>query len=212
MSARTWGFKSPLAHQMSTQIAEDAQVAEDAVIGQGSRVWNLAQIREGAQVGNECVIGRSAYIGPNVRIGDRCKVQNNALVYDPAVLADGVFIGPGAILTNDRLPRSVTPVGEMKRADDWDPVGVTVGTGASIGAGAICVAPVNIGSWSLVAAGSVVVHDVPDHALVAGNPARVIGWVGRDGQRLVVEGDRLLDQSSGEHFREQDGSLVRNIE
>jgi len=197
---------------MSTQIAEDAHVAEDASIGRGSRVWNLAQIREGAHIGDECVIGRSSYIGPGVRIGDRCKIQNNALVYDPAVLADGAFIGPGAILTNDRQPRSVTPDGELKRADDWEPVGVTVGTGASIGAGAICVAPVNIGSWSMVAAGSVVVHDVPDHALVAGNPARVIGWVGRDGQRLVVEGDRLVDRSSGEHFREQDGSLVRNLE
>ena len=212
MSARTWGFKSPLAHKMTSHIAHDAEISDSAQIGDGAQVWNLTQVRDGVKIGSACVIGRSVYIGPGVRIGNNCKIQNNALVYDPAVLADGVFIGPGAILTNDRLPRSVTPDGELKRADDWEPVGVTVGTGASVGAGAICVAPVNIGSWSMVAAGSVVVHDVPDHALVAGNPARVIGWVGRDGQRLVIEGDRLVDRSSGEHFREQDGSLVRNLE
>ncbi|MGB1727342.1 MAG: acyltransferase, partial [Ilumatobacteraceae bacterium] len=157
---------------MATRISDDAQIAGDATIGDGTQVWNLVQIREGAAIGRDCIVGRAAYVGPGVRIGDRCKIQNNALVYDPAVIADGVFIGPGAILTNDRLPRAVSPSGELKRSDDWDPVGVTIETGASIGAGATCVAPVRIGAWAMVAAGSVVVRDVPDHGLVAGNPAR----------------------------------------
>jgi acetyltransferase-like isoleucine patch superfamily enzyme len=177
-------------------------------IGDGTQVWNLVQIREGACIGVECVIGRGAYIGTGVRLGDRCKIQNNALVYDPALLADGVFIGPGAILTNDRLPRAISPTGELKRADDWDPVGVTVETGASIGAGAVCVAPVRIGAWAMVAAGSVVVRDVPDHALVAGNPARQIGWVGRNGRRMTVDGEVLVDESTGARFVETEGRLV----
>lgn len=193
---------------MTTRISDDAQVAGDVTIGDGTQVWNLVQIREGARIGAECVIGRGAYIGIGVRLGDRCKIQNNALVYDPAVIGDGVFIGPGATLTNDRLPRAISPTGELKRADDWDPVGVTVDTGASIGAGAVCVAPVRIGAWAMVAAGSVVVRDVPDHALVAGNPARQIGWVGRDGRRMAVDGEVLVDESTGTRFVETAGRLV----
>jgi UDP-2-acetamido-3-amino-2,3-dideoxy-glucuronate N-acetyltransferase len=188
--------------------AEGAWIASDAVIGDGTQVWSLVQIREGASIGAECVIGRGAYIGIGVRLGDRCKIQNNALVYDPAAIGDGVFIGPGAILTNDRLPRAISPTGELKRADDWDPVGVTVETGASIGAGAVCVAPVRIGAWAMVAAGSVVVRDVPDHALVAGNPARQIGWVGRNGRRMTVDGEVLVDESTGARFVETEGRLV----
>ena len=191
-----------------TRISDDAQVASDVTIGDGTQVWNLVQIREGARIGVECVIGRGAYIGIGVRLGDRCKIQNNALVYDPAVIGDGVFIGPGAILTNDRLPRAISPSGELKRADDWDPVGVTIDTGASIGARAVCVAPVRIGAWAMVAAGSVVVRDVPDHALVAGNPARQIGWVGRDGRRMAVDGEVLVDESTGTRFVETEGRLV----
>ena len=193
---------------MATRISDDAQVAGDVTIGDGTQVWNLVQIRERAEIGVECVIGRGAYIGTGVRVGDRCKIQNNALVYDPAVIGDGVFIGPGAILTNDRLPRAISPSGELKRVDDWDPVGVTIAAGASIGAGAVCVAPVRIGAWAMVAAGSVVVRDIPDHALVAGNPARQIGWVGRDGRRMVDDGGALVDASTGSRFVEVDGCLV----
>jgi acetyltransferase-like isoleucine patch superfamily enzyme len=193
---------------MATRISDDAQVAGDVTIGDGTQVWNLVQIRERAEIGVECVIGRGAYIGIGVRVGDRCKIQNNALVYDPAVIGDGVFIGPGAILTNDRLPRAISPSGELKRVDDWDPVGVTIAAGASIGAGAVCVAPVRIGAWAMVAAGSVVVRDIPDHALVAGNPARQIGWVGRDGRRMVDDGGALVDASTGSRFVEVDGCLV----
>ena len=108
-------------------------------------------------------------------MGDHCKVQNNALIYEPAWLEDGVFVGPAAVFTNDRFPRAITPDGSLKKAADWDPVGVRVRYGASIGAKAVCVAPVTIGRWALVAAGSVVVTDVPDFALV---PARQHGSCG----------------------------------
>ena len=171
-------------------IHSTAEVAPSATLGEGVTVWQGVHIREGASIGSESTIGRGAYIGPGVAIGVRCKVQNYALVYEPAKVADGVFIGPGVVFTNDRHPRAVNPDGSMKSAADWEPVGVTVLSGASIGARAVCVAPVTIGRWALVAAGSVVVKDVPDFALVAGVPARRIGWVGPAGEALVeVEGD-----------------------
>jgi len=170
-------------------IAESADVDPSAQVGEGTRIWHLAQVREGAVVGADCIIGRGAYIGSGVRLGDRVKVQNLAQVYEPAEVADGVFIGPGVVFTNDRAPRAVTPDGRVKSSADWDAVGVRVHEGASIGAGAVCVAPLSVGAWALVAAGSVVVRDVPAHALVAGNPARQIGWVGRAGVRLAEEAE-----------------------
>lgn len=170
---------------MSATVKDTAQVADSAQLGDGTTVWELAQVREDAVLGESCVIGRGAYVGTGVRIGDRCKLQNYALVYEPATLGDGVFIGPAAVLTNDQYPRSVSPDGDLKRASDWQAVGVEIGDGASIGARAVCVAPLKVGAWSLVAAGAVVTRDVPSYALVAGVPAKRIGWVGRAGVRLA---------------------------
>ena len=171
------------------RIAPGADVAPSATVGQGSSIWHLAQIREDATLGKNCIVGRGAYIGTGVVAGDNCKIQNYALVYEPATLADGVFVGPAAVFTNDQYPRAINADGSLKDASDWEAVGVTVGTGAAIGARAVCVAPVRIGSWAMVAAGATVVHDVPAFGLVAGSPARRIGWVGQAGQRLTPLGE-----------------------
>lgn len=178
-----------MGNRPGVRIVDSADVSDDARIGDGTSVWHLAQVRERARLGRDCVVGRGAYIGTGVIMGDGCKVQNYALVYEPAVLGDGVFIGPGVVLTNDTYPRAVNADGTPKSASDWDPVGVTIGRGASIGARAVCVAPVSIGRWATVAAGAVVVADVPDYSLMVGVPARRVGWVGEAGVPLLPEAD-----------------------
>ena len=120
-----------------------------------------------------------------VTLGDRVKVQNRALVYHGVTVEDGVFIGPGAILTNDRRPRSLNADGGLARAADWTVSPIRIAVGASIGAGAVVVAGRDVGPYAMVGAGAVVTHDVPGHALVVGNPARQIGWVCICGDRLI---------------------------
>ncbi len=198
-------------HSPASRIVDSADVSPEAQIGEGSSVWHLAQVREGAVVGAGCVIGRGAYIGTGVELGDHCKVQNYALVYEPARLGHGVFIGPAVVLTNDTFPRAVNADGTIKSADDWQPVGVTIGDGASVGARAVCVAPVTIGEWATVAAGAVVTKDVPAHALVAGVPARQIAWVGHSGRPLDATGTpgEWRCPAEGTTYREHGDSLVR---
>lgn len=198
---------------MAVRIQPSADVSEQAQIGDGSSVWHLAQVREQAVLGQNCIIGRGAYVGTGVVMGDNCKLQNYALVYEPAKLGRGVFVGPAVVFTNDHFPRSIAPDGSLKRGDDWEAVGVTCGDGASIGARAVCVAPVTIGAWALVAAGSVVVKDVPDYALVAGVPARRLRWVGRAGVPLESAGDRLYRcPETGETYQEsEDGESLSPV-
>ncbi len=192
-------------------VAPGADVSPAASVGEGTKVWHLAQVREDARIGAGCIIGRGAYIGTGVVMGDHCKVQNGALVYEPARLGDGVFVGPAVVFTNDAYPRAINPDGTLKSASDWEPVGVTVEDGASIGARAVCIAPVRVGRWATVAAGAVVTKDVPDYALVVGVPARRVGWVGPAGVPLVEEDGAWTCPATGRRF-EQHGETLRELD
>ena len=192
-------------------ISDKALVSSKAIIGADTHIWDFAQIRENANIGDHVVIGNAVYIDTNVRVGDNCKIQNRALIYDSAILHKGVFIGPGVVLTNDKNPRAISGDGKLMRDSDWVKVGVEVFEGASIGAGAICVAPIKIGKWALVGAGAVVTKDIRDHALVVGNPARQVGWVGKAGKQLeTVDGQHFNCPIFGTEYELINHTLVEN--
>lgn len=161
---------------MGVYVHETAEVSPEAEIGDGTYVWHHAQVREGAKIGRNCRLGKDVYIDKNVVVGDHCKLQNGATLYDGLVVGNAVFIGPHVVFTNDPYPRA--------QPNDWEVVPTLVKDGASIGANATILCGITIGADAMVAAGSVVTHDVPDHALVQGVPARLRGYVCHCGRPL----------------------------
>ena len=162
-------------------IDPTAHVSEKADIGSGTKVWINSQIREDAVIGENCIIGKDTYVDFGVRIGNRVKIQNGVSVYHGVTIADDVFIGPNATFTNDFYPRAFL--------GDFSVRGTIVERGASVGANATIVCGNTLGQYCMVGSGSVVTHDVPAYALVVGNPARVIGYVCRCGQRVEKSGE-----------------------
>jgi acetyltransferase-like isoleucine patch superfamily enzyme len=189
-------------------IAESATVEQNVTIGFETKVWHFAHIRSGATIGNNCTIGSNVFLDIDVSIGNACKIQNNSQIFSPAKIHDGVFVGPGVILTNDRYPRSINEDSSVKKNSDWEKIGVEVMHGASIGAGAICIAPIKIGTWAFIAAGSVVSSDVPDYAFMMGIPARQYGWVGKTGKKLKELGENLFTcEFTGDVFKISNGIM-----
>ena len=189
-----------MAHE-KVRIHETAEVSDKAVIGAGTSIWHQAQVRENASIGTNCILGKGSYVDFDVSIGNNCKLQNGVWVYHPAIVEDGVFLGPGVIVTNDKIPRAVNPDMTLKAATDWTPAPVTICHGAAIGAGAILLPGVTVGKWAMVGSGSVVTRNVPDYGLVVGNPARVIGYVSPVGQRMErVGSNRYYCKAMDEYF------------
>jgi acetyltransferase-like isoleucine patch superfamily enzyme len=172
-------------------IHPTADVAPDAIVGDGTKIWSHVQIRAQARIGAGCVLGHSSFVGVDVVVGDNVKIQNNASVYEGTRLEDGVFVGPHVVFTNDKIPRAVNPDGSLKGPTDWTLGSILVRHGAAVGAGAVVVTGLVLGRWAIVGAGAVVTADVPDHALVVGTPARVVGWISAGGIRCESQDEAI---------------------
>jgi acetyltransferase-like isoleucine patch superfamily enzyme len=166
-------------------IHPTADVSPQATIGHGTKIWHQAQIREDARIGPNCIISKGVYVDFGVSIGANSKLQNGVYVYHGATVEDGVFLGPGVILTNDKLPRAINPDGSLKSDADWQVSPICIKRGASIGAGSVVLPGVTIGEFAMIGAGTVVTRDVPSHGLVYGNPGHIHGHVCRCGQVLT---------------------------
>ena len=163
-----------------TQAVHPSAIVDDgAVLGEGTRVWHFSHVCGGARIGAACSLGQNVFVGNDVVIGDRVKIQNNVSVYDAVTLEDEVFCGPSMVFTNVYNPRAgFVRKNEYRRT--------LVRRGASIGANATIVCGVTVGSYAFIGAGAVVKQDVPDFALMAGVPARQLGWISRFGERLPL--------------------------
>jgi acetyltransferase-like isoleucine patch superfamily enzyme len=169
--------------EAAAYIHPSALVESGAVIGAYSKIWHLCHVRRDARVGEECVLGRGVFVDAGVHIGNRVKIQNYVSVFHGVTLEDGVFVGPHVCFTNDLMPRAINPDMSLKSAGDWMLRETRVQQGASIGANSTIRCGITIGRWAMIGAGSVVTRDVPDYALVVGNPARLIGYVCACGNR-----------------------------
>ncbi|KIX11402.1 Gfo/Idh/MocA family oxidoreductase [Dethiosulfatarculus sandiegensis] len=167
------------------QAHPSALVDNGVSVGKGTKIWHFSHVLSGSVVGEDCNIGQNVVIGPNVTVGNGCKIQNNVSIYKGVTLEDDVFCGPSMVFTNVFNPRS-----EIKRMDEVRDT--VVKKGASIGANATIVCGNTIGSYGFIGAGSVVTKDVPDHALMAGNPAKQIGWMCRCGEKLLTKDDHIF--------------------
>lgn len=165
-----------MSQHTDVYIHPTAHVALNAIIGAGTKIWINVQIRENVNVGPDCIISKDVYLDHGVRIGARCKIQNSVSVYHGLIIENDVFVGPNVAFTNDRVPRAFNP--------DWVITPTRVHSGASIGANATIVCGVNIGEYAMVAAGSVVTHDVEPYTLVMGNPARPVARIDKLGNRM----------------------------
>lgn len=182
-------------------VHESSYVDEGAVVGRGTKIWHFSHVMPGAVIGEDCSIGQNVNIGSKVKIGRGVKIQNNVSVYDCVELEDGVFCGPSMVFTNVYNPRS-----EISRKDEYRKT--LVKQGATIGANATIVCGHTVGSYAFIGAGAVVTRDVPDFALVYGNPARIHGWICRCGVKMEVEGEGASCEACGRNYL-REGEEIR---
>jgi acetyltransferase-like isoleucine patch superfamily enzyme len=155
-------------------------LCESSEVGSGTRIWAFAHVMKGARVGRECNIGEGAFVESGAVLGNHVTVKNGVAVWDGVTAEDYVFLGPYCVFTNDRIPRSHPDYRTAR--EEWQPTRLC--SGSTVGANATLICGITVGSWAFIAAGAVVTRDVPPHAMVAGNPARRIGWACRCGRRL----------------------------
>ena len=185
---------------MEYYVHESSYVDENVNIGARTKVWHYCHIQKGARIGADCSLGQNVNVSNNVIIGDGCKIQNNVSIYEGVELEDYVFCGPSCVFTNDLTPRAKYPKGSAGHLK------TLVKYGASIGANATIVCGHIIGRWAMIASGAVVTKDVPDYALMAGVPAKQIGWVCECGE-VLKEG--LTCGKCGLKYRQSEEGLIK---
>ncbi len=179
-------------------VHESSYVDDHVKIGKGTKIWHFCHIQSGAEIGENCSMGQNVNVSNNVKIGNGCKLQNNVSVYEGVEMEDYVFCGPSMVFTNDLTPRAKYPKGSAGYKK------TLLKTGATVGANATIVCGHTIGKWAMIAAGAVVTKDVNDHALMAGVPAKQIGWVCECGNRL---GEDLSCEKCGRKYILEEGNL-----
>lgn len=185
---------------MSEYFVHESSYVDDGVkIGEGTKIWHFCHIQTGAEIGEKCSFGQNVNVSNNVKIGNGCKLQNNVSVYEGVELEDHVFCGPSMVFTNDLTPRAKYPKGSAGYKK------TLLKTGATVGANATIVCGNTLGRWSMIASGAVVTKDVLDHALMAGVPAKQIGWVCECGEVLK---DDLECSKCGRRYIEAENGLV----
>lgn len=182
---------------------ETAVIDPDCTIGEGTRIWHFSHIMTNCIIGSRCSIGQNVVISPEVRIGNRVKIQNNVSVYTGVICEDEVFIGPSAVFTNVINPRSA-----IVRKDQYKPT--LVQKGATIGANSTIVCGITIGKYAFVGAGAVVTRNIPNYALVVGNPARQTGWMSEYGHKLKFDPQGIaVCPESQERYKLENGKVLK---
>jgi len=182
---------------------ETAIIDPECEIGEGTKIWHFSHIMSHCSIGKNCSIGQNVVISPEVKIGNRVKIQNNVSVYTGVICEDDVFLGPSAVFTNVINPRSA-----VSRKDEYKPT--LVQKGATIGANATIVCGITIGKFAFIGAGAVVTKNIPDYALVIGNPARQTGWMSEYGQKIKFSADGIgICTESKEKYRLDDGKVSK---
>jgi len=185
---------------------ETAVIDNDCQIGEGTKIWHFSHIMPNCIIGQHCSIGQNVVISPEVRIGNRVKIQNNVSVYTGVTCEDDVFLGPSAVFTNVINPRSA-----IIRKEEYKPT--LVQKGATIGANATIVCGITIGSYAFIGAGAVVTKNIPDYALVVGNPARQTGWMSEYGHKLKFSTEGLaVCPESKEQYRLENGKVSKILD
>ncbi len=192
---------------MSYYVHESSYVDDGAIIGRGTKIWHFSHILAGARIGENCSFGQNVSVAGGTLIGNNVKVQNNVSIYEGTTIEDDVFLGPSCVLTNVTNPRS-----QVVRRSLYEPT--LICRGASIGANATVVCGITIGRYAFVAAGAVVVSDVPDYALMLGVPARFGGWMSRHGHRLGHADHQgiMTCPESGLRYRETEPGMLRCLD
>jgi len=193
---------STLPKRRSFYIHPTSLVDKDCEIDEGTKIWHFSHILRGSKIGRDCRIGQNVVIGPEVTIGNRVKIQNNVSVYKGVTLEDEVFCGPSCVFTNVINPRSAIPrISELKAT--------LVKKGATIGANATIICGNTLGRYAFIGAGAVVTEDVPDYALVYGNPAKVKGWMCECGIELEFSDDLAQCKACGKEYLKKNGKVYR---